>query len=1384
MPLRARLKRARDFVQRSFHDIGSTSPRATQFPSTTEPHPSLPAPMPVGLATAPTSSDTAPQVKMAQWVALRSLDGALKKDSGKFAPLSAIIGELFTLLENHGATLGGNKNHLSLQRELEELFEDLEYVVTRESSTSMTTSMASICWAIQQEVNATREKLNRGDQAQRFADEQENEDISRALRRIEGHLQRFLLNVRLNTWKRLDEAGTMALLNTLNPSHSAMYNSPKAAKWRPGGCVPNTRVEVLAWARRWVNHGSSSVCWLNGMAGTGKTTISFSLCAELEESSTLAASFFCSRLFPECRDVTLIIPSIAYQLARFSQPFRSALAQILESDPDVHKRTLAIQFEALVSKPLFKVRDTLLANLVVVIDALDECDDQLAIGQLVDLILSKAHEQPIKFFISSRPEVEIYGRMMKSEDRCERLELHQLDRNTEQLEIKTYLQEALAPIQPSPEEIAILTERSGGLFIYAATIVRYVWCDNPGLNHRARLESVLKSVTNSKASRTGEIDQLYMGVLRLAFEDKHLATDEKQAMILVLHTIMCAREPLTKTALARLLGLDPAVIDTTLRMLRSILHSGRAETISTLHASLPDFLFDPTRSQEYHCDFAEHNRVIAEHCFRCIRDQINFNICDLGSSFVADRDVTELENRVQRTIPAELSYASRYWATHLSLCPSSHASSLAPLLEEFLTLRLLIWAEIMNLTRVIRVAVDAMRLAEDWAMINSRKLVELAHDAWRFVTTLASAPVSCSTPHIYTSMLSFWPKGSPIGVVYANRARGLVRLEGTAMSTQQSNLIATWSVAGDVTTASLSPDGLLVAVGSGKEILVLDAYTGHITTDPIIGHVGRVSALAFSPDCRALVSGAHDDTIRIWDVSTRRLLLDPIRGHAYVVTSVEFSPNGVFIASGSRDKTVRIWDFRTGELVLGPLVGHTGGVTSIRYSPDATCIVSGSRESIIVWSASTGDILIGPLPIASLSQVPVAFSPDGSSILSVSGESGICVWDSRTGDIILRALEGHQNFVTAAAFSPDGSAIASGSADGTLYLSDRKSGQLLAGPLLGHAGSVNFVTFFPNGRLIISSSSDNTVRVWDPRGGNAAPSSLEARTEPINSVAMSPDQSLIASGSSNNTISLWDTQEEPRNIQLLKGHTAPVLSVCFSPDGAFVVSGSVDATVRIWDVQSGKLLFSLVGHTDSVTSVAFSPEGRRIISGSHDHTLREWDAMTGHLIAAPFEGHVGPVTAAASSWDGTCIASASQDKTIKIWDAYTGQLISDIRGHSGPTTAVEFSPDGQRVISSSEDKTICVWSLDGQMILGPIEGHTAAVLTISLSADGNRIISGSADRTLRMWDAQSGKLLLGPLKAHTRAVTSVGFYPNGTCVFSGSDDGTVRVTDIQADKSV
>jgi WD40 repeat protein len=806
-------------------------------------------------------------------------------------------------------------------------------------------------------------------------------------------------------------------LKELSHDPAAWHRTAKGAGLRRNGCTPNTRVAVLKKLGGWAyDEQSEKIYWLNGMAGTGKTTITYSLCDQLVDARKLGAGFFCSRDQPACRDVNLIIPNIAFQLARFSRPFYWALSRVLKQTPEVHTAELPVQFEKMIVNPMKEISHTMPTDLVVTIDALDECEDKDGVSQILETLFSHASTLSVKFFVTSRPEPEIRDRMLKRQGERARFELHlhDLEHSIVQEDIRTYLKVTLEPIDISDKQLDRLVEQSGVLFIYASTVARYIGHDNFAKNPRRRLETML-AVSQSSANDINKgIDALYTAVLRAAWDDPGLSQFDKDEMEIVLRTVLCAQEPMTVAMLAGLLGLDSeGSVQAALRSLLSVLCiAGTNGLVTTLHASFPDYMLDEKRSVSFYCDKKLHNGLLAQKCFDTMKiPDPPFNICGLESSYIFDRDVPNLQKRVESAISKELLYACRYWGAHLELTEA--LQYLVDELIDFLSVRLLLWMEVMNLKQYMNLGARMLSRVHTWSQVSfqwsctigfliirqnprfSNDTEELTRDASRFVTTFCSSPVALSTPHIYVSALPFWSKQRLVFKIYSQRMKGAIKVAGTAMGRRESAKLVSWS------------------------------------------NESMVYSVACSPNGAHIVSGSDDNTIRIWDAHSGQMIGEPLRGHTWSVTSVAYSPNGAHIVSGSGDKTIRIWDAHSGQMIGEPLQGHTESVRSVAYSPNGAHIVSGSSDNTIR------------------------------------------IWDAHSGQMIGEPLQGHTGSVTSVAYSPNGAHIVSGSNDNTIRIWDARSGQRIGEPLQGHTGSVRSVAYSPNGAHIVSGSYDKTIRIWD-----------------------------------------------------------------------------------------------------------------------------------------------------------------------------------------------------------------------------------------------------------------------------------------------------------------
>ncbi|EUC56230.1 vegetative incompatibility protein HET-E-1, partial [Rhizoctonia solani AG-3 Rhs1AP] len=246
----------------------------------------------------------------------------------------------------------------------------------------------------------------------------------------------------------------------------------------------------------------------------------------------------------------------------------------LECDPDAHTRALKLQYEKLIVKPILSVLDSLPTDFIVVIDALDECENENSLSQILDLILSTPSVLPIRFLVSSRPEPEIYRRMMgrQNEQGATRLVLHDLNATDVKSDIRTYMRRELQHVPLTNAQWSSLIERCGVLFIYAATTCRYIDEGHKAESLEDAVNTILRSASvPMEAGDERPIDELYSTILDAAFQRSKRRLEDKRRMKDVLETVICAQEPMTLDDLAGVLGLQGAKqVEAVLQPLRSV----------------------------------------------------------------------------------------------------------------------------------------------------------------------------------------------------------------------------------------------------------------------------------------------------------------------------------------------------------------------------------------------------------------------------------------------------------------------------------------------------------------------------------------------------------------------------------------------------------------------------------------------------------------------------------------------------------------------------------------------------------------------------------------------------------------------------------------------
>jgi hypothetical protein len=361
---------------------------------------------------------------------------------------------------------------------------------------------------------------------------------------------------------------------------------------------------------------------------------------------------------------------------------------------------------------------------LVVIDALDEIDGQGGPAFLQELLttVDGGQLQGLKFLITSRPHHELASlcATFSSDAVCR---LYDVPMDTVKADILEYLKVKLPDLRDEPQ-LTDLAEKADGLFIYAATVVRYIRPrDRMGKREQLSLMHKLSDYTWPISSMASLVDKLYQQILQEAFSG--LEKELFDARLSILHTFLCTVERVSPSIAATLIS-DTEMEDIAsfiVSDLHAVLYVNEG-CVFWYHASFQDFIFSKTRSKftisghdvDMSCDVAAHNAVLTRRCFRIMMSKLRFNICNLPSSFLLDSEVPELNQLVQKNIDNVLKYCSRYWAQHLAQAAANDRDDLRTCIQDFLVIHVLFWIEAMNLLGLRLECSSMLQQAREWVL--------------------------------------------------------------------------------------------------------------------------------------------------------------------------------------------------------------------------------------------------------------------------------------------------------------------------------------------------------------------------------------------------------------------------------------------------------------------------------------------------------------------------------------------------------------------------------------------------------------------------------------------------------------------------------------------
>lgn len=322
------------------------------------------------------------------------------------------------------------------------------------------------------------------------------------------------------------------------------------------------------------------------MAGTGKSTIARTIARNFDEEKRLGASFFFSKGQGDPGGAKKFFTTLAAQLASNVPELRQHICKAIDDNPDIAEQGLGEQWRKLILQPVSQLQTQNKSfqhkTLVLVIDAMDECEDERHIKLIPQLISQATTLRSVKLraFVTGRPE---------TADRCgftsgstskhmEEFILHHIDLEIVSNDIYTYLEYELKDVLnknflpsgwPGKDKISSLCNLAGKLFIYASTAVRFIRDEDPP-DPEEQLSIILTKWSGGSSPRISELDKMYTGILQSPLPPENpekFISDVRH----IVGAIVVLFETFSPAGLAALLSIPEQTVRHRLRCLNSVI---------------------------------------------------------------------------------------------------------------------------------------------------------------------------------------------------------------------------------------------------------------------------------------------------------------------------------------------------------------------------------------------------------------------------------------------------------------------------------------------------------------------------------------------------------------------------------------------------------------------------------------------------------------------------------------------------------------------------------------------------------------------------------------------------------------------------------------------
>jgi len=419
--------------------------------------------------------------------------------------------------------------------------------------------------------------------------------------------------------------------------------------------MEETRVELRAELDNWEKSpiDAATMKWVLAGAGEGKTALLLTFADLCRQQKRSVSAFFASNRIADCSDGNRIVATLAVQLIQALPSTAKYIDRALRNDPHLLSKGLEVQMNALIVEPIKRIAmitrflsaitmGYITYPTLIVMDGLDEVTGKDVQVDLITIIGNTMRNVrlPLRFLVASRPEPHIVDAIDKlrsqfPEDRVSIMDLREdtlIHRDIRRY-FKAKFEEIrgkdpyLPPDWPGEDAVDQLVDKASGQFIYATTIIPYIMFEYHSPAKRlAVIQGLLEKPPGDEPYQN--LDELYSLIVRNANRQADML--RIMALIIIINRLIAtANAPAGAFArlcsppkLGNILGLENGDVRRCVRDMHSVVNIGDDHTdIQIYHKSFPDFLLDPTRSNEFAVNVDESHDCLFFHLIGASKHQ-------------------------------------------------------------------------------------------------------------------------------------------------------------------------------------------------------------------------------------------------------------------------------------------------------------------------------------------------------------------------------------------------------------------------------------------------------------------------------------------------------------------------------------------------------------------------------------------------------------------------------------------------------------------------------------------------------------------------------------------------------------------------------------------